>query len=287
MKNILVATDLSPNCDRAMARAFKLAAQNKAKLHMIHVPPNYHFVGMKKQAQSLRDELAQSLKDYLTDYATDDDVKSNVIISRTSNAYEEIIAAGEEVHADLIVMGLHNKSGLIDMFVGTTIERVIRKGIKPVLMVKDKPRAHYSSLVSGVDFSGACSHAFTTALQLSPGAKVSLVHSFDFPDSSNGHKIEALSGEVIERLEVKQMDAFVKQHQKSLKKFKVTPKLFKYSTVKGDPAKTLIKQVKSSKANLLAVGVNARAGLGHLKLGGITAQLLIDPPCDVLVSKGY
>jgi universal stress protein E len=242
---------------------------------------------MKKQAQSLQDELAQSLQDYLTDYSSIAGVKSNVIISSTSNAYEEIIAAGEDVHADLIVMGLHNKSGLIDMFVGTTIERVIRKGIKPVLMVKDKPRTHYTSLVSGVDFSGACSIALTTALQITPGAKVSLVHSFDFPDSPNGHKIEALSGEVIERLEAKQMDAFVKQHQKSFKKFKVAPKFFEYSTVKGDAIKILIKQVKSSKANLLSVGVNARAGLGHLKLGGITAQLLLDPPCDVLVSQGF
>lgn len=287
MKNILVASDLSPNCDRAMARAIMLATQSKAKLHVIHVPPTYHFVGKQKQAQTLRDELANSLQDYLTGYALNDGVKSNVVIGNSSNAYEEIIAAGENVNADLIVMGLHNKVGLVDMFVGTTVERVIRKGLKPVLMVKDKPRAHYTSLVAGVDFSGACSHAFTTALEITPAAKVSLVHSFDFPDSPKGNKIEALSGDVIERLESEHMDAFVKQHQKSLKKFKVTPKYFEHTTVKGPAAKTLIKQVKNSNADLLAVGVNARAGLGHLKIGGVASHLLSNPPCDILVSNGY
>ena len=287
MKNILIATDLSPNCDRAMARAVMLANHRKAKLHIVHVPPTYHFMGKKKQSAGLRDELAKSVEDYLADYTANTNVKSSITITTSSNAYEEIIAMGEAVDADLIVMGLHNKVGMMDMFTGTTIERVIRKGVKPVLMVKDKPRGDYSSLVAGVDFSAACSQAFVTALQAAPGAKVNLVHSFHFPDSPQGHKIEALSGDVIERLEAEQLEQFVKQQQKNLKKYKVAPKNFAYTTVKGPVADTLSKQVKKHKADLLSIGVNTRAGLGHLKIGGMAAHLLSNPPCDILVGKGF
>lgn len=287
MKNILVATDLSPNCDRALARSIKLASQEKAKLHVIHVPSNYYFSGKKKQAQALREELSRTLQDYLQGFDIDDSSKLNVIIADSSSAYEEIIAGGEKVKADLIVMGLHNKVGMTDLFFGTTIERVIRKGVKPVLMVKDKPQDNYKSLVAGVDFSGACKHAFTSALEIARLAKVKLLHSFDYPGGAGGNKIEALSGDVIESLESKQMDDFVKQCRAVLKKFKITSGRFSYVTVKGPTARTLSKEVKNSKADLLSVGVNARAGFGHLKVGGVAAQLLTNPPCDVLVSKGY
>tara|TARA_R110002072_G_scaffold1780_5_gene14682 strand:+ start:30820 stop:31683 length:864 start_codon:yes stop_codon:yes gene_type:complete len=287
MKNILIATDLSANCDRAMARAIVLATQQKAKLHIVHVPPTYHLAGKKKQALSFREELASTIEDYLTGYALSNKIKSSVTITTGSNAYEEIISVGEHVNADLIVMGIHNKVGMMDMFVGTTIERVIRKGVKPVLMVRDKPQGNYTNLVAGVDFSTSCDNSFHTALQIAPGAKVNLIHTFDFPDSSQGHKIEALSGDVIERLETEKMEQFIKQHQKTLKRFKVPANQFKYATVRGPAAKILTKQVKSNKANLLAIGVNARAGLGHLKLGGVAAQILTSPPCDILVSRGY
>ena len=37
MKNILLATDLGPNSDRAMERAIKLAKEQRATLHVVHV----------------------------------------------------------------------------------------------------------------------------------------------------------------------------------------------------------------------------------------------------------
>lgn len=41
MKNILLATDLSEKADRALERALKIAKEQKAKLHIIHIAPAY------------------------------------------------------------------------------------------------------------------------------------------------------------------------------------------------------------------------------------------------------
>jgi universal stress protein E len=43
-----------------------------------------------------------------------------------------------DINTDLIVMGAHRKQFLRDVFVGTTVERVIRTGPYPVLMVNNE-----------------------------------------------------------------------------------------------------------------------------------------------------
>lgn len=53
----------------------------------------------------------------------------------TGDAFDAILRTAEMVSADLIVMGTHRKQLLRDIFVETTIERVIRTGPYPVLMV--------------------------------------------------------------------------------------------------------------------------------------------------------
>ncbi|MCB8823361.1 universal stress protein [Microvirga rosea] len=49
--------------------------------------------------------------------------------------FDGILRAAASTGADLIVMGAHRKQLLRDILVGTTIERVIRTGPHPVLMV--------------------------------------------------------------------------------------------------------------------------------------------------------
>jgi universal stress protein E len=57
------------------------------------------------------------------------------------------------IKADLIVMGAHRKELLRDIFVGTTIERVIRTGSHPVLMVNSEVEQSYSNVLAAVDMS--------------------------------------------------------------------------------------------------------------------------------------
>ena len=48
--------------------------------------------------------------------------------------FDGILRAAEADGADLVVMGSHRKQFLRDIFIGTTIARVIRGGKYPVLM---------------------------------------------------------------------------------------------------------------------------------------------------------
>jgi nucleotide-binding universal stress UspA family protein len=54
-------------------------------------------------------------------------------------AAEWIIAVAEEVHANLIVMGTHGRTGLGRLLLGSVAEQVLRKAPCPVLTLKGAP----------------------------------------------------------------------------------------------------------------------------------------------------
>ena len=57
----------------------------------------------------------------------------------------------------------------------------------------------------------------------------------------------------------------------------------------GKPEKVLVKKVKGLKADLLTIGANGETGfiLPGTKLGGTALEILLDPPCDVLVANNW
>lgn len=286
MKNILIATDLTVNCDRAMERAIKLAKASNAKLHIIHVTPSYALPKNQKEAKSVKQDNENLIHSHLDSYAGLKTIKKVIHIIKSNNAFAEIIDASQKCKADLIVMGVHNKKGFKDLFIGTTVERVIRRGIKPVLMVSDKPKGDYKNVVVGCDFSSSSVKALETSLQIAPKSKVSLIHAYHFPSTRTGVKIERHAGNVIMNIESDLLEKFVKENKKTLKKYGFVGKKFSHSLVKSEPLAALTGEVKKQKADLLAIGVNSRAGFITSKIGGVAEEVLANPHCDILVTKG-
>ena len=82
--------------------------------------------------------------------------------------------------ADLIVMGAHRKQLLRDIFVGTTVERVIRTGPYPVLMVNNEAQRRYRNAMAAVDTSEPSANAIRTAKAAGMIGEVraTLLHAF-------------------------------------------------------------------------------------------------------------
>jgi nucleotide-binding universal stress UspA family protein len=65
--------------------------------------------------------------------------KRNVTIKTivsTGNAAEEILKAADEIHADLIAMSTHGRSGLRRLAFGSVTDKVLHGAKMPVLMVR-------------------------------------------------------------------------------------------------------------------------------------------------------
>ena len=286
MNNILLATDLASETDRALERATRLASTMAANLHILHVCAPHTVSGSGPHSISslklkARDQLERNLAGNQLLFG----LQPNISVIDSREPYSEIIKLAENVDAELIVMGMHGKSKLRDLFVGTTIERVLRKGARPVLMVKDKPYEDYSRVLVGTDFSAGSSHALQVALKLMPSGTLHLVHSYEIPDTYIGDKISQYAGDVILTRAKSNLEEFVEEHSNVLERFADQPQNIQCRVVQGEAFHSLAHEAAEFSADLIAIGVHGRESILPYRIGGTARDVLITPPCDVLVAN--
>lgn len=285
MRSILLATDIAGETDRAFERAVKIALSLTATLHILHVC----LPSSLDSKASVGNSPSQGIKDRLNSYLASNkelsSVEHTITVKENREPFAEIIKLADEVSAELIVMGMHGKSKLRDMFVGTTIEKVIRKGTLPVLMVKDKPLGEYKNTLVGTDFSAGSGQALHLALRLAPKGTLSLVHFYNIPDTSTGDKISQYAGDVIETSEKDKLEKFVHDHSANLNKMANTQPEFHYRLAQGEAYNGLLREATEINAELIAIGAHSRPRLMPYKLGGNAHDILTNPPCDVLVAN--
>lgn len=283
MKSILLATDLTNTSDRAMERALKLAKEQKCALHLLHVLPQYR---TKRVSTALKAATEDVMRGYLKDYKDAAAVKTTALAVAGAEVYAEILKGAHQVKAGLIVLGLHGKTKLPDLFAGTTAERLVRKGTTPVLMVKNKPVGAYSNVVCAVDFSPSSQAALRLAAALAPQASFTAVHSYEvpvYPFETSYIYLETKVAVVDE--DQRRMERFVLEETKlSKKKVKAGIRLTG-RVVQGPVYDVLTKQVKSTKAEMIALGSHGRAGLMPSLLGSLAGTLLTYAPADILVVR--
>jgi nucleotide-binding universal stress UspA family protein len=137
-QSILVATDFSELGQRAVKVAFELASKLDSKVHVVHV---FTLQGSPEPAslatEALRNEEKISANKLL---AAADEYRASgrlgEVQTRVGDPAPMILRTAEELHADLVVMGTHGRSGLPRLLLGSTAERVLRQAACTVVIVK-------------------------------------------------------------------------------------------------------------------------------------------------------
>src|SRR3546814_17567140 len=99
----------------------------------------------------------------------------------TGSPAEVVLEAARESHAELIVTGVARDELLARMFLGDTVDRLIRKSPVPVLIVRDRAFEPYHTLLVATDFSESSRVALETAIRFFPDQGLSLFYAFDVP----------------------------------------------------------------------------------------------------------
>ncbi len=134
---ILLATDGSEDAALATKAAIDLSNQSGAELHVVHVgrsslrlsPKEYHAAAREKIG-----ELAKAVEE-----AGGDVTETHLRIddSQTAgNEAEHITGLGEELGADLIIIGSRGLSGMKRLVMGSVSESVVRHAHCPVLVMR-------------------------------------------------------------------------------------------------------------------------------------------------------
>ncbi len=134
-RNVLVATDDSPQAEGAVARAIDLAEAFDADLHVLYVVDE-----RLGRTAATRDPYEGIGKEALSEAERDATVRDVRVTTSLEEGHpaSEILDYAADHAVDLIVVGGTGKSAVERFFIGTTAERVVRKAGMSVLVVRER-----------------------------------------------------------------------------------------------------------------------------------------------------
>jgi nucleotide-binding universal stress UspA family protein len=257
-----MAHDLSRRSSIALQQAVQLARRHDADLEVLHIVEDDLPAAVIERRRS---EAAHVIEAELP--AGSRVPGRSVVNAVTGRDYTDILCRAEMSHADLIVLGAHREDALRPVVIGTTAERTIGFGTRPVLVVKNSPAGPYRRVEIAVDFTASAGQAAAFAFALLPDAEFCLVHAV----SVTGGRPPAAAPEAMEKI------------KSDLRRFLPTPPAGTELTVRhGWPAAEIREVANRFETELLVVGAQHRSGLTRTLIGAIPEDLLAAPPCDLL-----
>ena len=279
---LLCATDLSSRSDRALRRAGVLARAADAELVLLSVVDDDQPTRLVK---SERREVTILLAEQSRTMHELQGLQPRLRVE-VGDAFDAIIRVADAEEADLVVMGEHRKRLLRDVFVGTTIERVMRLGNRPVLMVNGPAERPYRRILAAVDASEPAAHALRTAHRLGFLARAELTafHAFELLPGRGVMMRADVSDEAIQE-HVRETAA---ERRAELEDFLrgidlgVGSRPPRLVLEEGPPAPALRQIVARLSPDLVVVGTRGRGAVGRLLLGSVAEEALRTLDCDVL-----
>jgi nucleotide-binding universal stress UspA family protein len=197
--------------------------------------------------------------------------------------FDGILRTAKSFEPDLIVMGSHRRQLLRDIFVGTTVERVIRTSHYPILMVNAEAEQGYRNVLAAVDMSEPSARAIRTAqdLGLFDGKRLVLVHAFLVMGAGLMARADISKEDINryiakERLRVgEEMAAFLRREESRLEGWALRVR-------EGTPIDVISATVKEVAPDVLLIGTQGRSGLSRLVLGSVAEAVLKSVDVDVL-----
>lgn len=283
-KRIFMATDLSARCDRALARAARLASSWQSELivaHVVHAAEVArrdqvtNSVPSWRRSQSWVGTLLAKLDEDLD--AEGINAKSRVVVGSPADAVQQGVSDEE---AGLVVLGIAKDARMDRIQLGSTVDMLLRHCRVPVLNVRGRARADYRHILVATDFSAPSMQALRLAARWFEGARLSVFHAYTPPGST---KATQPASEDSWRAAATQECAvhLTKAHLPETAIGSVQQVI-----ERGEPQALLADYVAIAGVDLVVLGSQGRTGLARVLLGSTAENLLHSLDCDTLVVRG-
>lgn len=279
-KKILLATNLSARCDRALYRAAMLAKQWQSSLTVLHVvedldlsipdaaglpswrrPPNPLDIARKRLLADV-DALP---------------VRPTVRITE-GKPVEAILRSADAENCGLIAIGIGRDESLGHFMLGRTAGRLFRRSRVPLLVVKDRPRRPYENIVFATDLSESSRYALETTARFFSGHRLTVFHAYRPP---SGLTTESTLHRQYRREVEQKVRAFLAGMDRSASGWQQPHVLLE----DGPPSFRLCDYVRDKEVDLLVLGAHGRSSLFEIFLGSVAKTIVDDVPCDALVIR--
>jgi nucleotide-binding universal stress UspA family protein len=171
LKNILFATDFSPNSEAALAVVRALAVRSAPTVHFVHVvaplPKSQAPIDRPPELDLEQADAEDAMQLLLAGESWRGIAHTSTV--QRGHVSEVLASLVEEKNIDLIVLGTHGRRGLKKLVLGSTAEQVIRMADCPVLTVGphakhvDEAQSGPAPVLYATDFSAGARRALRCA----------------------------------------------------------------------------------------------------------------------------
>jgi nucleotide-binding universal stress UspA family protein len=285
IRQILFASDLSPQSERAFAHARILAERFGARLTLYHVLEAHgeYAPGLGDDAAS-RDRWEAEVRQQLALLASKLAVPSEVVVAGGLIGGHVLVdlALLDVIHKtrpDLTVMATHGRRGFASFFLGSVAEQVVQHAGRPVLCVRqaDDAAPAYRRILVTTDFSTASRRAFPLAALLARTfeARVSALHVAAPPPMA------ALTGAPGGTVPASPTEEDVQRFlQPELAGLRVEARVY----ASGAPWDRIVKAAEEEGADLVVMSTQGLDSLSDKIIGSNAERVLRHAPCSVLVT---
>lgn len=212
------------------------------------------------------------------------DVEFHVHPNLERDVVASIIGHAEEFGADMIILATHGSGGMRDILVGSIAQQVLRRGTRPVLLVKPTPDASKTPFELNsilVPLSGASSHdeavlPVATEVAQAVGASLQLLVVVPTLSTVSGDKAAVatlMPSATKAALDIEQEDATDYLGQ-VVERLHTEGVRVEAEVRRGDAAAGVVGSAAASGADLLVMSTHARAGLGALWSASVGPKIL-------------
>jgi len=282
-REILVATDATPDSDGAVRVAHALAQRDGVDVELFSVvepPPLVDPDGMPipdiDQLVAITIEARERALLAQRD-RTHPGIHEWPFVVDVGARVESMLARAARNEASLVLLGLGAHGVAARLSQRETALRVIRAAEKPVLAVPSDAWGVPHSVVAAVDFTASSEYAARVALDLLAGeGTLYLAHvkpRVPIPQGDPRSWEEITSSAIIPKLEA------------VARRFDPPPGVrIEYVLLHGDPASELLAFAAERRIDMVAAGTHGRGALGRLVLGSVSTKLIRTATCWVLVA---
>jgi universal stress protein E len=278
MEKILLATDFGMTARESAKEAAELAGKFDSEIIPIHIIPDLDVPAVTmKMVKSVAEKELHRLSSDLTNMG----LKVHKPLLMKGNPFYRIINQAELHDVNVILMGSGDKQAGESVKLGTTAEKVIRKSLKPVWIVKSY--GGIRKILCPVDFSSPSKRALKNAIHLARVLSAELTIMLVIKSFTG--VLKGMGDELIRSIQKS-------SEQKNLPRFEKFLKGFNFHNVRwnkvirhGIPHQEILDQTMKMKANLIVMGSVGANATRLSYMGNVAEKVLREVPTSIITVK--
>lgn len=262
---VLVATDLSARADRAIDRAAMLGQQLSRPVIALHViRPNEDPAAAERRLLRVLPSGGAGMRTLIGE----------------GDPPEEIAISADEQDAAIICTGVARYNSIGDFLLGTAVDALCRRALRPVLVVKERPREPYETIIFATDFSACSRSALQKAMEIFPDGRFCLVHAYHVPYAA-WNKDDYVKDDLVRAIDAA-MNEFIETLVAEQPPVKTR---LESRTAEGNLFEMIYAVAEETGAQLAAFGTHGESGFRHATIGSMAHELLNKLRMDCLIIR--